>query len=106
MLVAASPRQFLSFDQWDVHQDDLLEIDAILSINSINESFWKYLHHPRNPSSNFEVYLNGWDIWQLLFLYFFSGGRFGEPLRHVFLTSLFALLHLRLPEEIDRPSTF
>ena len=56
MLVAASPRQFLSFDQWDVHQDDLLEIDAILSINSINESFWKYLHHPRNPSSNFEVY--------------------------------------------------
>lgn len=53
-------RQFLSFDQWDVHQDDLLEIDAILSINSINESFWKYLHHPRNPSRNRQtLYLLG-----------------------------------------------
>ena len=47
-------RQFLSFDQWDVHEDDIPEIDAILSMPDISESFQKYLHHPRNPSRNLE----------------------------------------------------
>eukprot|EP00435_Cladocopium_sp_Y103_P048159 s2176_g14.t1 len=53
-------RQFLSFDQWDVHQDDIPEIDAILSMPDISESFQKYLHHPRNPSRNRQtLYLLG-----------------------------------------------
>lgn len=53
-------RQFLSFDQWDVHEDDIPEIDAILSMPDISESFQKYLHHPRNPSRNRQtLYLLG-----------------------------------------------
>lgn len=53
-------RQFLSFDQWDVHANDLSEIDRILNIEDLSESFQKYLHHPRNPSRNRQtLYLLG-----------------------------------------------
>ena len=55
-------RQFLSFDQWDVHQDDLGELDAILNLPNLSESFMKYLHHGRNPSRNRQsLYLLGFE---------------------------------------------
>ena len=41
-------RQFLSFDQWDVHANDISELDEILGIKDLSVSFHKYLNHPRN----------------------------------------------------------
>ncbi|CAJ1372223.1 unnamed protein product [Effrenium voratum] len=53
-------RQFLSFDQWDVHANDIAGIDAILNIDNLSVSFQQYLHHPRNPSRNRQtLYLLG-----------------------------------------------
>lgn len=45
-------RQFLSFDQWDVHEDDLGPLDTILNIKDVSDSFQQYLHYPGNPSRN------------------------------------------------------
>ena len=45
-------RQFLTFDQWDVHAADLPDLDAILGIKDVSQSFNKYLRHPGNPSRN------------------------------------------------------
>eukprot|EP00931_Biecheleriopsis_adriatica_P091973 TRINITY_DN65815_c0_g1_i1.p1 TRINITY_DN65815_c0_g1~~TRINITY_DN65815_c0_g1_i1.p1 ORF type:complete len:469 (+),score=92.24 TRINITY_DN65815_c0_g1_i1:40-1446(+) len=53
-------RQFLQFDQWDVHQDDFAAINSILDIKDVSESFQRYLHHPGNPSRNRQaLYLLG-----------------------------------------------
>eukprot|EP00439_Symbiodinium_sp_Y106_P041377 s4608_g5.t1 len=53
-------RQFLTFDQWDVHAADLRDLDAILGIKDVHQSFHQYLQHPGNPSRNRQtLYLLG-----------------------------------------------
>ncbi|CAE7193061.1 unnamed protein product [Symbiodinium pilosum] len=53
-------RQFLTFDQWDVHAADLSDLDAILGIKDVSASFHQYLQHPGNPSRNRQMlYLLG-----------------------------------------------
>ncbi|OLP88769.1 hypothetical protein AK812_SmicGene29847 [Symbiodinium microadriaticum] len=53
-------RQFLTFDQWDVHAADLPDLDSILGIKDVHQSFHQYLQHPGNPSRNRQtLYLLG-----------------------------------------------
>ncbi|CAE7519781.1 unnamed protein product [Symbiodinium natans] len=53
-------RQFLTFDQWDVHAADLADLDAILGIKDVHQSFHEYLQHPGNPARNRQtLYLLG-----------------------------------------------